>query len=119
MIPETIRLRECLDHLESGQTFSFSAFTLNEQKGTGGQLLEYREAQWLKQSPPAPNGGVTGEVNKPLALPVESMVSKNPNHSFHSTRNVRILADGHPTNLIIKIHIDLMVVFNDRKVILP
>lgn len=105
--------------MESGQTFSFSAYTLNEQKGTGGQLLEYREAQWLKQSTPAPNGGVAGEVNKTLALPITQMVRKNPQHRLHSTRNVRILADGHPTNLIIKIHIDLMVVFNDRKVILP
>jgi hypothetical protein len=106
--------------MESGQTFSFSAFTLNEQKGTGGQLLEYREARWLKSE-------VKQEVDHyvvaivqghKIKQPIEP-VQKNPNHNFHSTRNVRILADGHPTNLIIKIHIDLMVVFNDRKVILP
>ena len=117
MIPQTIRLRECLDFMESGQTFSFSAYTLNEQKGTGGQLLEYTEARWLTSE-------VKQEVDYQIVAivqgnPIKQPIHKNPQHRLHSTRNVRILADGHPTNLIIKIHIDLMVVFNGRKVILP
>lgn len=119
MIPQTIRLRECLDLMESGQTFSFSAFTLNEQKGTGGELLEYAEAQILRRENDEiiePKGFTEKILNK---VGYTFNTSKNPNHGLHSTRNVRILADGHPTNLIIKIHIDLMVVFNGRKVILP
>ena len=39
---------------------------------------------------------------------------RDPNHAAHYTRNIRVLVDGQPTELIKKIHPALIIEFNGQ-----
>jgi hypothetical protein len=115
-----ISIRELLAHMEHGQPFSIEVVSYDRQKGTGGKIHIYEEAVLLTE---ATRGTYLGreltESERSVSASVadqELIVPKNPNHYFNYTRNIRILQDGHPTNIIKKVHPPLILKFNGKTV---
>jgi hypothetical protein len=94
------------------EPFSLRYVKLNEQKGTGGEVVA-RSGQLLSskgQPEPAPLVG-------PAAADVEALeawVRRNPNHYDNMTRNLKSTVNGRYT----KVHIYLIIEFEGKKVII-
>ncbi len=103
-----ITLSEVLRIYESGASFSITVVTADRKKGTGGELRHYPTAQRCRlQEMPANllkrNGFTSTATDK-----------RSPNHWENKTRNLYIPATGE----IRKIHIKLIVAFNNKRVLL-
>lgn len=105
--------------MESGQVFSLTAVAYDRQRKRGGYLIEYPEAVMLHE-----NDDV--ELHTDAGRPLTSMeaaraklenLRRNPRHGRWFTRNIRILQQGHPTGIIKKVHIPLIIKFNDLPVV--
>jgi hypothetical protein len=117
----TITLRECLDFMDSGLIFSFKCAQYDENRKKGwGKWQQYGEAKLLQHD----DEGKAALTEKPTfdgnpVIQTKLHVTRKPNHFRHMTRNLRICIGKRPINKIVKIHLDLMVRFNGRQVILP
>jgi hypothetical protein len=92
--------------------FSLRYVKLNEQKGTGGELVAL-SGQLLSSkglAEPAPTIGPKPEDVEEL----EAWVRRNPNHYENMTRNLKSAVNGRYT----KVHIYLITEFEGKKVII-
>lgn len=111
-----ITLKQVLAHMEAAtEPFSLRYVKLNEQKGTGGevvaisdQLLSSRGAD--RRPEPAPViGPAPADVDE-----LEAWLRRNPNHFGNMTRNLVSKVNGRYT----KVHIYLITEFEGKKVII-
>jgi len=97
------------------EPFSLRFVKLNEQKGTGGELVAI-SGQLLsgrgpgKQLEPAPTLG----PDPADVAELEASLARNPNHFDNMTRNLVSTINGHYT----KVHISLITEFEGKKVII-
>lgn len=106
-------LRDIIDHIDAGKTFSCIVVSFNRKKKEGGQLIEYDELRVLR---PDEEIDLGRPKTKTEALKTKlDKIKRNPDHRKWFTRNVRIYQQGHPTGMIRKIHLPLIVEFNGSK----
>jgi hypothetical protein len=115
-----IQLKQVLALMEAAsEPFSLRYVKLNEQKGTGGEVVAI-SGQLL-------SGKGTGQQLAPAPDPVpilsgqpadseelEAWLRRNPNHYDNMTRNLVSTVNGHYT----KVHIYLITEFEGKKVII-
>ena len=115
---EKISIPEMLLIMEEGEIFSMTVCSFDKNRKKGGQIIEFYEAVLLSEKNEAKEGNkkITSHLKRPLSNK-EIIKPKKPNHYQHYTRNIRLLTDGHPTSIIKKIHIPLVVEFNGLEVV--
>lgn len=107
-----ISFREILEYFKKDQVFTCRVLSYDKKKGTGGEVLEYRGVL-LQRDPQILMRNATDKELKEQGL--EDL--RNPNHSKHYTRNINIVTkDGFKTTIIRKIHIPLLIEFNNQTV---
>jgi hypothetical protein len=114
-----ISIRDLLAHMEHGQPFSIEVVSYDRQKGTGGKIHTYEEAVLLTEATRDTFLGrelTESERSVSAEIVPEPVVPKKPNHFLNYTRNIRILQDGHPTNIVKKVHPPLILKFNGKTV---
>lgn len=97
--------------MNSGQVFTCKVVTYDQKRKTGGEIKEYRAI--LMQ------GKDRGEKLRPMTPreKLKSADSRNPNHKQWYTRNIRIVThDNFETTIVRKIHIPLIIEFNNQTV---
>lgn len=102
-LSEALRKMERVDHKGNPTIFSVTVVTADVLKKTGGEIRTYTNcilAKYAKHVPRALRGAPTGDA-------------KNPDHWKNSTRNILLL----DTNEIRKIHIRLIIAFDNQTVI--
>lgn len=112
-VKQTITLKQTLDAMAAAvEPFALRYMKLNEQKGTGGeivaisqQLLSGKGPGQQLASPPSP---------LPEGEREEAPATRNPNHYENMTRNLVSQVNGHYT----KVHIYLILEFEGKKVII-
>lgn len=132
-VMETIRFGQMLDMMDRFDSegnpvpFSIVFVTANKQRQTGGELHIYgKPTPWIKKLRARIPDAVYTDSNvikcvgkrdgktvidaRPKGSPKQG---KNPNHYKNSTRNIMILSSG----AIRKVHIRLILYFNEKKVI--
>jgi hypothetical protein len=110
----TITLRECLNIMDAGLPFSIKVQPYDEKRDLKG-----RERGWIELQE-AMSIRTISESDKDETHAKRVKKSKrNSNHRYHATRNIRIAINKKPIGDITKIHVDLIVRFNGRKLILP
>lgn len=114
-----ISIKKCLETMHSGAVFSLRVVSYDKRrKDRCGIVQEYREAVLVWG-----DGGKDRTIRKGEReqTPLErSLIGQDavvdlkraPNHATHYTRNIRVLMDGQPTELIKKIHPSLIIEFN-------
>ncbi len=91
--------------MDSGRPFSIAVRTCNKQQGTGGEYIMVEQA--VKSSFKGSNGEV------PPSGSGGGGFRKNPQHYPNSTRNIVVFPEGN----IMKIHLRLIMKFNDVTVL--
>lgn len=106
---------DILEWMESGRPFSLRYVTFDRQRKRGGQVKYISEAEMVQAEEEERRARKI--KGRPLTLEeiarLTAPAGRNPNHSYHFTRNVRILENGRPTSLIRKVHIILITEFNN------
>jgi hypothetical protein len=105
---EVITLSEVLRIYESGEAFSITFITADRRKGTGGERRHYPVAQRCRLHEMPAN------LLKRNGFRSTATDKKSPNHWENKTRNIYIPATGE----IRKLHIKLIVSFNNKRVLL-
>lgn len=115
-----LSIKQCLEIMHSGAVFSLKFVTYDKRrKDRRGRVIEYPEAQLVWGDGGKDRVKVKGE-RPPTALEKSLMAapppdtSKDPQHAWHYTRNIRILSAGQPTEAIVKIHPPLIIEFNGQ-----
>jgi hypothetical protein len=111
MISGYIRLSEVLDHMDmldgdgNPVAFDIKFVTADEKRNTGGQIISL---QGVKKCVGKRDGKVIYDTRPKNEL---NVVTKNPHHWEHATRNLIL-----PNGQIRKCHIRLIIEFNGKKV---
>lgn len=95
-----------LKEMETGAVFSFTVISYDRKRKTGGQVVSYDEARLYQP-----------EQRKSFSLKTRVgsiSTSRRPNHRNWFTRNIQLLQDGYPIDMIRKIHPPLVVAFNGK-----
>jgi hypothetical protein len=111
---EFIQLRDALTLMETpvdglARKFSLNVITYDDQRGTGGELLSFTECTLL---------GVKTEYTNTIPeeyrreQPALALMSKDPHHRVHKTRNIR-LKNGQ----VRKIHIRFITHFDGKQIL--
>jgi len=100
-----ITLTEILRYMESGKPFSLKVVAYDRDRKKGGEILHFPEARLVRHDKPS-------AASRPPTKK-EALIERRQNHFSHYTRNIQILADGTPTSIIRKIHIPLIIEFNE------
>ena len=122
-----ITVGQALKIIHSGAPFTFQVVTYDKTRKKGGRLIE-GEARLLKKNdhpdpelefPDMPAARPMTEIEaKKAALDLPATgSSKDPNHHYHFTRNIVLLADGHPVHPPLKIRPPLLIQFNGMEVV--
>lgn len=107
--------------MHSGATFSCKVVQYDERRKKYGAVLTYPEAQLVwgdggsEKARKREGERAMTDLEKKLSGVSDEPISdgsKNPNHAWHYTRNIRELLDGQPTPSIRKIHPPLIIEFN-------
>jgi len=112
---KTITMKEMLETMESGNPFSVSFVTFDRQRKTGGKVRQIKQAILNKHI--QKDSSSTDEQPKPQKKE-RVRESRNPHHFENSTRSIRILVNGCKTSTVKKLHIFLVLKFNDKKLML-
>lgn len=112
-----ISIRDVLDYMASGNTFSLKVVSYDHKRQKGGQIIEYPEVVQVIKKEDAERKQRPATKQEQLQAKVQEHKSKNPSHGKHYTRNINVLQDGHPTSIIRKIHPILIIEFNNKKVV--
>lgn len=102
---DTILFKNMITYIDSGQPFSLSFVTYDHKRKKGGEWINVKSAVKL-MAPEKQQKAIDA------AQPSFTMVSRNPNHFENSTRNIKL-----QNGSIRKIHIRLVRLFNNKKVI--
>jgi len=107
-----ITFRQISDYLASGQPFTCKVVSYDRKRKQGGKVNDY-EAKLLQREEKSTGRGRTRieELRETAAS------GRDPNHRRWYTRNIQLLVDGHPTAVVKKIHIPLIVEFNGQPVV--
>jgi len=106
----TIPLKAVLAAMAAAvEPFSLRYVKLNEQKGTGGEVVPL-SGQLLSGK----GAGQQLAPSSPAGPAEEAAGRRDPNHHANMTRNLRSVVNGHYT----KVHIYLITEFNGKKVII-
>jgi hypothetical protein len=115
-----IPLKQVLAAMEAAtEPFSLRFVKLNEQKGSGGELVAI-SSQLLsgkgtgQQLAPAPDPAPVLSGKPDDVEELEAWLRRNPNHYDNMTRNLVSTINGHYT----KVHIYLITEFEGKKVII-
>jgi hypothetical protein len=107
-----ISFREISNVMNSGQVFTCKVVTYDQKRKSGGEVKEYRailmqaDKQGPKLRPMTPREKLKQSVDK-----------RNPNHKQWYTRNIRLVThDNYETTIVLKIHIPLIIEFNNQTV---
>lgn len=120
---DIISTKEMLTHMESGVIFSLRRVRYDRQRKKGGDIEFIAEAQLFTQADEknreeiATGGGRPLTIAEQTFLQLEDAKKKDPNHHHNYSRNLVLLADGHPTSEIRKFHPPLVLEFNGKKVV--
>lgn len=101
------------DYLNTGQPFTCKVISYDRRRKSGGDVNEY-EGVLVQRSG---RGRTAVEQMKAELVELDSIDKRSPNHRHWHTRNIRLLANGHPTSTIKKIHLPLIVEFNGEAVV--
>jgi len=115
-----ISIAKCLEVMHSGAVFGLRVVSYDKRRRDRcGIVQKYLEAVLVWG-----DGGKERTIRKgereqtPLersligADATQDDWKRNPNHATHYTRNIRVLMDGQPTEVIKKIHPALIIEFN-------
>ena len=115
-----ISIRQCLAIMHAGDKFSLKVVQYDRRrKEKRGKVLEVlcAELVWGEggkdkitkkgERPPT-------ELEKALSGASAAIAGRNPDHSQHYTRNIRVIVDGLKTEVIYKIHPALIIEFNGQ-----
>lgn len=106
--------REILAYMNAGKVFTCKVISFNKKKRSGGEVQAYR-AVLLQRQDSSKLRPLTAVERK--AAQEAPIVSRDPNHRIHYTRNIQLVTDdGFLTQVIRKIHIPLIIEFNGEKV---
>jgi len=114
-----LSIRQCLEIMHSGAVFSLKVVKYDKRrKAKTGQVMEFEEAKLVWGDGGSDRVVMKGERD-PTALERSLMAvrqdhSRNPNHAWHYTRNIRILSSGLATEMMVKIHPPLIIEFNGQ-----
>jgi hypothetical protein len=117
---DLISVKNCLQEMETGTVFSCKCVAFDRKRRTGGEVQEYHEAVLLQrgQTPEAPTDRAPTAVEQATQGFFEiAEKTKAANHAAHYTRNIRLYCDGHPTEIVRKIHPPLLVEFQGKIVV--
>lgn len=110
--------QDILDYMSTGQPFSLRYVAFDQRRKRGGEEKYISEAVLVQ--PETEEKEMKQRKGRPLTLEEVARLtapgSRNPNHAYWFTRNIRILEHGHPTSLIRKVHIILITQFNGQPV---
>lgn len=118
-----ISIKKCLEIMHAGEKFSLKVVQYDRRrKDKRGAILYIPEAQLVWGDGGADRAKPKGErqmtdLEKRLSGFQEEAAgdgSRDPNHAWHYTRNVRELINGEPTPVIRKIHPPLIIEFNGQ-----
>lgn len=113
---DTISVADCLKTMHSGAVFGCKVVSFDHNRRTGGEVLEFLEAQMVAPEEPDPTRVRRAATAQEASV---SLLRRSfPNHRNWFTRNVRLCAGGTPTDIIKKIHPPLLMEF-DGKVVVP
>jgi hypothetical protein len=102
---DTVLFKDMIEYMDSGQPFSLSFVSYDKKRKSGGEWVEIKSAvKFMAKN----SSGQSIES----AQPTFKGVIKNPHHFENATRNIK-LQNGQ----LRKIHIRLIRVFNNKKVI--
>jgi hypothetical protein len=100
-------IREMMEYIRSGDAFSLTWVTADRKRNTGGEIRHLINAVRADVS----DGGK--ERKKGDALELIPALKKKPNHFDNDTINIR----KRGTERIVKVHVNLITVFNGKPVI--
>lgn len=116
-----ITLREVLGWMDSGQMFSFKAYSCDEKRKIYGNVIAHHSTKLLAHTEKDLKENHTeGATIMKNEAPVK--IKRQQNHAKNFTRNVGVgIALGETLKItkIIRLHIDLITQFNGRQVLLP
>lgn len=113
-----ITIGQCLERMHAGEVFSLKVVSYDRRRrDKSGQVQEYAEGVLVWG-----DGGSDRTDRKPERAPTvleralaggdAEIDRRNPNHAHFYTRNIRVLQNGSPTEMIRKIHPPLIIEFN-------
>lgn len=119
LFAEMITMAEVIERIHAGEIFSCKVVRYDRRrKERTGELIVIEQCKlvWGKGMIKKPVHGERQPTPLELSLmqAQAGMLKRNPHHSEHYTRNVRIYLDGNPTEIIKKIHPPLIVEFNGQ-----
>lgn len=103
MEQDNITIKELLAVMESGQAFRMTYVQADRRRGTGGKMVDVKDAVLSQHAVPS---------GKKLTQAAIQKASKSPNHSEHFTRNIVLLNRD-----VVKVHILLITSFNGKRVL--
>lgn len=111
-----IQLKQVLALMEAAtEPFSLRFVKLNEQKGTGGEVVALSGQLLSGKGTGQQLAAVPALGPAPAAVEeLEAWLRRNPNHYDNMTRNLVSTLNGHYT----KVHIYLLTEFDGKKVII-
>ena len=108
-----ISFRQILEYMQSGQVFELELVSYDRKKmDKSGAILHYRGILLQEKK--------TEKSEEDLAVQqrISSGKRKKPNHYKWYTRNIRIItSDNFQTEIVRKIHIPLIISFNNQTVV--
>lgn len=103
------------DWMNAGKIFSCRVISYDRKRKSGGQV-NYYEGK-LVQGRDLQAGARAFTRAETLDFLVANGLPRDPKHRMWHTRNVRLYADGQPTSIIKKIHLPLIIEFNEQPVV--
>lgn len=117
-------IRQCLEIMHSGAVFSMKVVSWDERRRDRcGKVLEYPEAVLVWGNLKTSRGPGREKERDLTSLEAALLgagagvdrIRRNPQHALHYTRNIRVLVDGRPTEVVRKAHPILIIEFNGKK----
>lgn len=113
-----ISIKQALEKMHAGEQFSLKVVQWDKRrKEKRGKLLEVACAELVWGD----GGNEKKERMERQPTPLEralmggnSIDKRDPNHGAHYTRNIRVIIDGHQTEILYKIHPLLIIEFNGQ-----
>jgi hypothetical protein len=102
---DSILFKDMITYMDSGQPFSLSFVTYDKKRKKGGEWINVKSAVKFMAKP-------SKQKAIEAAQPEFTMVSRNPKHFENATRNIKL-----QNGSIRKVHIRLIRLFNNKKVI--
>ena len=111
-----ISIKQCLEIMHSGAHFSLKVVQYDKRRvEKRGKVLDVpcAELVWGDGGTDKKERMERQPTHLERALMGPSSIDRrDPNHSAHFTRNIRVVLDGHQTEAIYKIHPALIIEFN-------